>query len=104
MQGYSSNKRNGNQSIEQHQPNFEQNNTLADLNPMPTHPPMYQPFQPNPYAQQNIPHFQPDPYAQQNAQNQQINMAVQQSFGGFGQYYFNAMDPNIAKTNIPQKQ
>lgn len=53
-------------------------------------PPMQQPV---------YPPFQPDPYAQQNS----INSAVQQGFGGFGQYYFNALDPAIAKTNVPIK-
>ena len=108
MQGYSSNKRNPNTYLDQRQ-NFEINNTLTDLHPMPTHQPMQQPmqqpmYQPMhlPMQQPMFPPFQPDPYAQQNTQ--QINTAVQQGFGGFGQYYFNALDPNIAKTNVPIKQ
>ncbi len=44
-----------------------------------------------------MPAYQPDPYAQQNS----INSAVQQGFGGIGQYFFNALDLNIAKTNMP---
>lgn len=58
-----------------------------------------QPMQPMGYGQPNG-FSQPDPYAQ----NQQINMAVHEGFAGFGQYYFNALDPNIAKTNVPLKK
>lgn len=123
MQGYSSNKRNINAYTDPQQ-NFEINNTLSDLQPVPNYqgseqfmmngPPMMggQPMmnaqptmggQPNyipPMQQPMMPAYQPDPYAQQNS----INSAVQQGFGGFGQYYFNALDPNIAKTNVPIKQ
>ncbi len=41
------------------------------------------------------PSFQMNP-----AVEQQINQNIVQ---GFGQFFFNALDPNIAKTNIPLK-
>jgi len=42
------------------------------------------------------PAVQVDPYAEQ-----QINQGIA---NGFGQFFFNALDPNIAKTNVPIKK
>jgi len=52
---------------------------------------------PQPYPQPQM-----DPYAQQS--QQQINAAVNQGFAGFGLCYFDASNPNIAKTNVPLKK
>ena len=53
------------------------------------------PFNQTDFPMQNYP-TEVDPFAEQ-----QINQGIVQ---GFGQFFFNALDPNIAKTNVPVKQ
>lgn len=53
-----------------------------------------QPMQPTAPMDGSIPYVDP-------VSEQQINQAIAQ---GFGQFFFNAHDPVVAKTNVPIKQ